>query len=383
MNVLYIATYEGLSGASYSLLGMLDEMVKYGINPYVVMLKKGKLCSKLDEHSISYEVLRGYPWVISLSKVNIKQFGLWIIKKRYNRRTDKQIVKIIKERSIDIVHINALTASVGFNAAKKCSVPCVWHIREFVEEDLEKRFWNKNKAMKMLGEASKVIAISESVKDKYSRLSPNADIEVVYNGVPAEYYIDGRKYEIFSGSTVNIVIAGRIDPGKGHEEVIEAIAELAIDNKYTVQLLVVGVSQNKNYENFIKKRVRDLKLEDNIKFLGFRDDIPEIYKSSDISIVASKSEAFGRVTVEAMMAGTLVIGADTAATKELIQDKYGFLYRQGNPHDLKNVLEYVLECKDKAREVAARARSYSLTNFTTFKNAEKIHHIYEEVLNQI
>lgn len=385
MNVLYIATYEGLSGASFSLLGMLDEIVKYDINPYVVMLKEGKLCNKLDEHGISYEIVRGYPWVISEAKINIKQFAFWLIKKRYNKRADNQIIKIIKEKDIDIVHINALTASVGFNAAKQCSIPCIWHIREFVEEDLGKRFWNKNKAMRMLGEVAKVIAISKSVKDKYSHLSPHADIEVVYNGVPDEYYISERKYNIFSDSNVKIVMAGRIDPGKGHEEVIKALAELILENKnrYKVHLLIVGESQDKSYEDALKKKVSDLGLERYISFWGFRDDISEIYKASDIAIIASKSEAFGRVTVEAMMAGTLVIGADTAATKELIQDKYGFLYRQGDSHSLKIVLEYVLNHQDNAITVASRARTYALTEFTTLKNAENIYHIYTKVLNKI
>lgn len=47
MNVLYVATYEGLTGASYSLLGMINELKTYGVNPLVVLLKDGKLKKRI------------------------------------------------------------------------------------------------------------------------------------------------------------------------------------------------------------------------------------------------------------------------------------------------------------------------------------------------
>lgn len=379
MNVLYIATYEGLSGASYSLLGMIDELRKRDVNPYVIVLKKGKICDKLEEHAILYEIVRGYPWVIDEIKRNkVKQKLKWLVKQQYNVRADKKIQKIIHDRDIELVHINAFTASIGLKAAKDSGVPCIWHIREFVEEDLGKTFWNKSKAMSRLKMADKVIAISNSVKTKFESTSQRTDIEVIYNGIPSEKY-DYKRPEIFSGKTINIVLAGRIDPGKGHQEVIEALAKLDSACISQIKLLIIGKSQSQEYEQKIKQLVNEKGLETVVDFLGFREDLPQIYMKSDISIIASKAEAFGRVTVEAMMSGTLVIGADTAATKELLGKGLGILYCQGDPIDLADKISYVMRHKKEATVIALNAKKYAIENYTSRKNAEEVYGVYKKV----
>ncbi len=123
----------------------------------------------------------------------------------------------------------------------------------------------------------------------------------------------------------------------------------------------------------------DSGLEKIVHFLGFRTDLPEIYKNSDIAIVSSKAEAFGRVTVEAMMGGTLVVGADTAGTKEIIGERYGVLYKQGDSHDLAEKLKFILANKEKYCDVAKCGQKYALHTFTAKKNAENVLKIYSQL----
>ncbi len=380
MNILFIATYEGMSGASYSLLGMIEELCQMGVEPCVVLLKNGKMQAELKERGIPFCTVRGYPWVVASSKrKKLKERLFWTLKRLYNAKAENDICKIIKEKNIDIVHINAFTASVGFIAAKKMQVPIVWHIREFVEEDLGKLFWNKKKALKRLEQADRVIAISESVGNKYRRLAPDAKIQVIYNGIPTDKYNDGRRTPAFSEVSISAILAGRIDPGKGHEEVIEALSEIGADNLSNFQLNIAGISQSKEFEEKIRKLVSDSGLEKNVHFLGFRTDLPEIYKNSDIAIVSSKAEAFGRVTVEAMMGGTLVVGADTAGTKEIIGERYGVLYKQGDSHDLAEKLKFILANKEKYCDVAKCGQKYALHTFTAKRNAENVLKIYSQL----
>ena len=69
------------------------------------------------------------------------------------------------------------------------------------------------------------------------------------------------------------------------------------------------------------------------KFKGivpFQSDLYELRKHADIALMCSRGEALGRVTVEAMLSENLVIGADSAGTKEIIQNKVtGYLYKTG------------------------------------------------------
>lgn len=380
MNVLYIATYEGMSGASYSLIGMINELRKRGVVPYVIVLKPGKIVEVLQQENIPYRIVRGYPWVIANNKYkSIKQRLFWLIKQLYNKRAEKIIEKIIEERDIDIVHINAFTAGIGVIAAKRKRIPCVWHIREFVEEDLGKRFWNKQKALNRLEKADCVIAISNSVKNKFELQALNAKICVIYNGIPVDEYITERNERIFSKSEVTIVIAGRVDPGKGHKEIIKALGKVVQDGNKSVKLLVAGKSQSEEYMQEIKDLVEEYKVNSYVEFLGYRSDLPNIFKKADIAIVASKAEAFGRVTVEAMMGGCLVIGADTAGTKELIGDKYGLLYKQGDDLELAEKIEQSLEDYKRMRTVAEEARKYALKKFTASNNAEVVLEVYNQL----
>ena len=104
-----------------------------------------------------------------------------------------------------------------------------------------------------------------------------------------------------------------------------------------------------------------------------------MYKKADSAIVASKAEAFGRVTVEAMMAGTLVIGANTAGTKELIGENYGLLYEQGNAIDLADKIIYAMQNSEKMSLIAKNAREYSLQRFSAGRNAREIFDVYETI----
>lgn len=380
MNVLYIATYAGLSGASYSLLSLAEEIRQIGAKPYVVLLNEGKLQGELEKRAIPYFVVRAYPWVIDSKKKNrVNQKMLWLIKQVYNVWAERQIVSIIKEKQIHILHINALTASVGLRASQKCNIPCIWHIREFVEEDLGKSFWNKKRAMRLLGKATKVIAISNSVKEKFSIISKRKDIEVVYNGIPSEQYKKERSSVILSNQVITVILAGRIDPGKGHKEVLNALIKIEPSDRNKIKLKIVGVSQNKCFEENIKQYVNKNGLSDIVEFLGFRNDMPELYRQADISIVASRAEAFGRVTVEAMLGGTLVIGADTAATKELIGEEFGLLYKQGDANDLADKLRYAIRHKNYMREIANHAHDFAKQKFTARRNADEIYGIYQKI----
>ena len=380
MNVLYVATYEGLTGASYSLIGMINELKTYGVNPLVVLLKDGKLKKELENNEIPYVIVRGYPWVTMPERKKIIKYRFfWLIKNIINNIAEFKIKSIVKENNIDIIHINASTAGVGYKTSKELGIPCVWHIREFVEEDLKKEYWNKKKAMECISNASRVIAISQSVKEKFQIQLTDPKLNVIYNGVPISGYLVKREKCIFSDKNIKLIISGRIDPGKGHKELIEAISLIVERGIVNINLKIVGSSQNKEYEKQIKEMVLQKKIEKYVEFTGYRNDLPELYKKSDIAIVASKAEAFGRVTVEAMMAGTLVIGANTAGTKELIGENYGLLYEQGNAIDLADKIIYAMQNSEKMSLIAKNAREYSLQRFSAGRNAKEIFDVYETI----
>lgn len=95
-------------------------------------------------------------------------------------------------------------------------------------------------------------------------------------------------------------------------------------------------------------------IRDKYELLGKRSDVDKLFECADIVFMCSQFEAFGRVTVEGMLSGALVIGADTGGTAEILQDgKTGYLYRQGDAESLCSVIQKAVQNRDAAAAVAA------------------------------
>lgn len=90
-----------------------------------------------------------------------------------------------------------------------------------------------------------------------------------------------------------------------------------------------------------------------------------LLRRADAILMCSKREAFGRVTVEGMLAGKPVIGANSGGTLELIQDGItGLLYTSGDPKALAEKIRYLYENPDTATHVGENAKAWAETSFT-------------------
>ena len=98
--------------------------------------------------------------------------------------------------------------------------------------------------------------------------------------------------------------------------------------------------------------------------------------------MASKSEAFGRVTIEYMMANIAVIASNTGANPELIDNqKNGLLYNYNDYEDLKNKIVLLKNNKEMRKEIAENGCESS-KKYTAEINASSIYNLYKEVFNE-
>ena len=124
-----------------------------------------------------------------------------------------------------------------------------------------------------------------------------------------------------------------------------------------------------------------LNVEDQIVFLGQVDDMNELYKASDIFCMCSNCEAFGRVTVEAMLAGNLIIGANSGGTPEILGNgEYGLLFESNSYKDLACKIQYAIENSSQMRNLAVEGREHAVKYFDAKLNAEKIYSLYRSIL---
>jgi len=346
---------------------------RYDITPLVILPKKGKLEERLIKENIDYKVIRSFKWSISNEYSKAMRFVHYIIKNLVNQVAYIRICVFLRNKDVQLIHNNTVYAYLGAKYALNHGIPLVWHLREMVKDDHNCSFWNKNKTLEMLRRADALIAISDCVYEKYSKEIDGRNIYKVLNGVDKQKYYNPQK-AIFRNSTAIMCIVGYINMGKGQLELAKAIKQI-VDNGITdFRLYMVGIESDSSTRRFIYESG----LEEYVDFTGYQENTRQYYELADIVFVCSKAEAFGRVTAEAMMSGCLVIGADTGATKELVNHmNTGLLYEKGNEKDLAEKILFALTHRERMGKLARNGREYAIRHLTADENACHIAEIYK------
>ena len=380
IKVMFFTKGKGIgSGEFHSLLKLCEDLkMRHNCIPLVVLCKYKEGKKYLDEKGIDNIYMRSYSWVVSAGKERKlwTQIGV-MAKKILNILPIIRIRKIIRDNEIDVIHLNTTGYYVGAIAAKKAGIPYVWHLRDVLNDDYNYKLCNPH-CYSVINDANRIIAISEYVYETYkSVLRP--EIDIIYNGVSTnDYYSSDR--ELFRFDTTRFVCVANMTGNKGQKYVIEAAKKLVECGVTSFYIDFVGEGC---YENQYKLMVNKYGLDPNIKFWGKQEDVTRFYKQADVSIMASQAEAFGRVTIEAMMEGCLVIGAEAGATKELLDnDETGIFFKCNDSSDLANVMADIIKGnKEKYRNIARKGQKVALERFASTTCADRIFKLYEEVLN--
>lgn len=383
LKVLFIASDNSpSSGAFLSMTNLaLQLKTKYNVSPFVILPKGGKGGYLLDEYDIPHKTIISEDWVIPLdAERNGRLRALIRHKKRSNKAAIKAIAKFIEKNYYDIVHLNTTYTYVGAIAAKRAGRPFVWHLREFLEEDQEKTLWDRKKGNKLINTADRVVAISESLYEKYKPVISDKKLKMIHNGINAELFYKPNRI-ILEDSRPIFIFVGGFAVYKGHVEFVNAIIEVAKRGISNFEVWFIGTG-NQDVRQEVEEMLINSGLENNYKIIGYRKDVENYFDKADISFTCARSEAFGRTTVEAMMSGALVIGADAAGTRDLISDnKTGILYKSGDYMDLADKIIFALNNKNEMQKIARAGQKYMYENMTAELNAKKIKELYDEVLN--
>ncbi len=156
-------------------------------------------------------------------------------------------------------------------------------------------------------------------------------------------------------------VIGRLDPAKGQELAIRALAELRKRGR-DLELVLMG-SATKGLETSYEKQLRSfsegLGLHDVVHFRSFRADTLSFYRSIDLCIMATRSETYGMVSVEAMMSGCAIVGTNSGGTPELLDHgRRGKLFEPDDVEGCVRAIENSLDSMstDKLRSIADEVR---------------------------
>lgn len=346
-------------------LCLIDIAKPYQDNCLVGLFADGSFKNLLEENQIPVEILTNNQ--IQVRKESNLAQGLGSI---------TQLLPLIQKvakiaRNYDLIYANTQKALVvGALASFISRRPLVYHLHDI----LSPAHFSKTNRMIAVNLANKfaslIIANSLASKDAFIAAGGNPKLtEVVYNGFDSQLY----QIDPFEANTLrdNLEITdkfvvghfSRLSPWKGQHILIEAL----VKSPPQVIILLVGdaLFGEKDYVDKLHQQVAKLGLENRVKFLGFRDDIPELMAACNlIAHTSTAPEPFGRVIVEAMLSGKPVIAAKAGGAVELIEPGIdGFLVTPGEPKELAQVITSCVENPDTTNQLAITARENASKRF--------------------
>ena len=164
---------------------------------------------------------------------------------------------------------------------------------------------------------------------------------------------------------------------KGHKDLITSFKNL--DTKYQAKLFLVGKDIGSLDE--LKTLVSECGLQDRIKFLGFREDIPEILLSMDGYICASHTEGFSNAILEAMASGLPIIATNVGGNSEIITNEItGLLFKPKDKNGIINTMIKIMENNPLSEKLSKEALKTVNEKYSTKKMVESYIDIYKKAL---
>lgn len=359
-------------GASRSLISIIQRLKKEQNYEILTLVpKKGEISLCLEKLNIKVYIF-DYKW--SMSRLNWKLYIKQILYPMLNRLLFYRIYRKLKNKKIDLIYTNTSVIEIGFYLANKLRCNHIYHVREFGKEDhgLEYLYSNKYRKELLENPTTKIITISKALRKKYENII-NKEVLTIYNGVEDNFI----EKDYNSISNVNFVLIGSINKGKNQLEALKAGKKLLEKGIANFKINFVGPETIK-YKKLLEDYIKENNLEENVFFHGEKcsQDTRKIINKSDVGLMLSLNEAFGRVTIEYMLGGLPVIASNIGANPELIEDeKNGYLYEIGNVDELSQKMEIFIKDSDKIENIGKMARKIASQKYTAeinYKNIKKL-----------
>nr|WP_225443699.1 glycosyltransferase [Lolliginicoccus lacisalsi] len=242
--------------------------------------------------------------------------------------------EIIRVNQVDVVISNTITCPWAAVAASLSRVPHIWYIREFGAEDHGFNFYlgpaRTYRAIDAL--SSSIVANSAAVAEHIgARIGSPRPVAVSHPVVDLPATLAAPAGQAIARTRVRLVMVGMVTPSKGQLDAAKALCLVLRQGQHDLELVLVGAT-DRAYKARIIECLRENGIaRDRVVFAGYQPDPIPWIRGASIFIMASRCEAFGRVTVEAMACGIPVIGSRSGGTPDLVNDgENGLLYEPGD-----------------------------------------------------
>ena len=295
------------------------------------------------------------------------------------------MAKIADQRQLDIFHVHyavphAISAILATQLTKKCrpKIVTTLHGTDITLVDKDDSF--AEIVRYSLEQSDGITAVSKFLKKKIeSDFQITKTVHVVYNFVNINRCSETEKNLIktkFTDSSEKLIVhASNFRPLKRVTDVVKIFYR--IRQKIPSKLVLIGEGPDLPV---VSKLVCELKIENDVLFLGTLDYIENILSCADLFLLPSEQESFGLAALEAMACGCPVIGTNTGGLPEVvIESECGFLFPVGDIANMANRAITILLDDHTIKALKENARKRVATQF----NADVIINKYEKFYSGI
>jgi glycosyltransferase involved in cell wall biosynthesis len=228
----------------------------------------------------------------------------------------------------DLVVTNSAVVPAGALAARRLGLPHVWVVREslLTNPSLRSALPRAAVARAIAHWSGGVIAVSRYVSEQMVSAAPAVAGRIRVINSPVEPPLVELKRPP-TGPLRSVLLLGRYSAEKGQRAAIEAVGACAAQG-FPVRLTLAGVHGDAERAELSKLARRHGAAVD---IVGYTADTAALYGRADATLMLSRNEAFGRVTLESLMCGTPVVGFRAGATTEILEAGGGLLVEPSAP----------------------------------------------------
>ena len=190
-----------------------------------------------------------------------------------------------------------------------------------------------------------------------------------------------------NGNELCVAMFGRVRKQKGSHLFVRAcIAAFPQHPNASAKIIGAITSENSDFVASLKQEIADAGLSDRIQFLGEHDfeNIPGLFRQSDIVAALSSTEGFGLTILEAMASGAAVLATEAGAWPEIIeQGVHGWVVPVNDQDAITAKLDLLLQNPAKLKEMGKAGRDRVLSHYRIEEEAKKLCAIYQEMQTQL
>ncbi len=366
-NVLYVSHLSDLSrGGQRSLMTLVEHLHPERVRVFLLLPRNDELAERFRQ--LGAEV-----FFVDFPSFSPKRFfGIL--------NTLKQIRRVLREKSIDIVHSDRERATFYCNlAAVGTSAKVIWHIRVAKPHNLDKL--NARMTDILLG-------ISDGVFRRFEVMPATGKRRRVFNGVdltvfkPAFNKAELRQQLGLPADRQIVAFVGQISRSKGTLELLRAWHILANQESIAVPLLLLigHREQGESSEKEFNMLLMDARIAEHVREYGHQANIEQWIAAVDAVILPSYNgvEGMGRVMFEAMACRTLALGSNTHGVNEGITSESGVLFEERSPEQIVQAVSSVLFDPALASRLMDGGLQRAREVFDVKIHAQNIQRVYDE-----